>query len=138
MYASYAVRETVSKIKVYKNFKEVTGLFSRLGYAAEGIFGGHLLGVRGHTFVNFYDWETANIVRRIEVTPKHVFWSDHGNLVALACEDCCYILRFNRQVYDAAVESGQEIDEEGVEDAFEVVHELVDRCVSSRYCRCVY
>jgi coatomer subunit beta' len=72
IYIRYAVRESSAKIKVYKNFKEITGLFSRIGYTAEGIFGGSLLGVRSNTFINFYDWESGNIVRRIDVTPKQV------------------------------------------------------------------
>ncbi|KAI8053345.1 coatomer WD associated region-domain-containing protein [Syncephalis plumigaleata] len=122
----YAVRESSAKIKVYKNFKEITGLFSRIGYTAEGIFGGSLLGVRSNTFVNFYDWESGNIVRRIDVTPKQVVWSENGDLVALACEDACYILRFHRDQYNSVLESGDVITEEGVEDAFEVVHELSD------------
>ncbi|KAI9597452.1 coatomer WD associated region-domain-containing protein [Syncephalis fuscata] len=122
----YAVRESSAKIKVYKNFKEVTGLFSRIGYTAEGIFGGSLLGVRSNTFINFYDWESGNIVRRIDVVPKQVVWSENGDLVALACEDACYILRFHRDEYNTVLESGDVITEEGVESAFDVVHELAD------------
>ena len=40
----YAVRESSSKIKLFKNFKEVRSF--RPAFSAEGIFGGSLLGVR--------------------------------------------------------------------------------------------
>ena len=46
-----------------------------------GIFGGQLLGVRSVSGLAFYDWETLELVRRIEITPKHVFWSEGGTLV---------------------------------------------------------
>jgi coatomer subunit beta' len=41
-------------------------------------------------------------------------------LVALCCEDTFYVLRFSREAYDAAVANG-EVEEDGVEAAFEVV-----------------
>ena len=37
-----------------------------------GIYGGNLLGVRSVSGLAFYDWETTDLVRRIEITPKHV------------------------------------------------------------------
>lgn len=37
-----------------------------------GIFGGFLLGVRSNSGLAFYDWETAELIRRIEIQPKHV------------------------------------------------------------------
>jgi coatomer subunit beta' len=40
--------------------------------------------------------------------------------VALCCEDTFYVLRFSREAYDAAVANG-EVEEDGVEAAFEVV-----------------
>lgn len=35
-----------------------------------GIFGGFLLGVKTSTGLTFYDWESLELVRRIEVQPK--------------------------------------------------------------------
>lgn len=35
-----------------------------------GIFGGYLLGVRTSSGLSFYDWETLDLVRRIEVQPR--------------------------------------------------------------------
>lgn len=39
---------------------------------AAGIHGGHMLGVRSVSGLAFYDWETAELVRRIEASPKSV------------------------------------------------------------------
>ena len=37
-----------------------------------GIYGGHLLGIRSVSGLAFYDWETTDLIRRIEITPKNV------------------------------------------------------------------
>jgi len=41
-------------------------------YIILGIFGGNLLGVRSHSGLTFYDWETLSLIRRIEIIPKIV------------------------------------------------------------------
>jgi hypothetical protein len=47
-------------------------------YIILGIFGGNLLGVRSHSGLTFYDWETLSLIRRIEIIPKIVrFISDY-------------------------------------------------------------
>lgn len=51
---------------------------------------------------------------------SQVYWSGTGNLVAIAGEDSFYVLRFNRDAYLAYVDTGAEIDDEGVEEAFEL------------------
>ena len=38
----------------------------------EGLHGGVLLGARSSSFVIFWDWETGEIVRRIDVEAKNV------------------------------------------------------------------
>ena len=37
-----------------------------------GIYGGNLLGIRSVSGLAFYDWETTDLIRRIEITPKNV------------------------------------------------------------------
>ena len=54
-----ACRENSSSVKLYKNFKEVTSI--KTNYAAEGLSGGTLLGVRGSDFVCFYDWASGKV-----------------------------------------------------------------------------
>jgi coatomer subunit beta' len=55
-----------------------------------------------------------------------VYWSENGELVAIACEDTFYVLRFSRENYVAAVQNGEE-EEDGVEAAFEVVTDINER-----------
>jgi coatomer subunit beta' len=55
-----------------------------------------------------------------------VFWSDAGDLVAIACEESFYILRYNSQAYNNFIESGGDAGEEGVEEAFEFITEIAE------------
>lgn len=131
---TYAVLESKVKLRVYKNFKERTGVGMKgVGsWSMDGLHGGTLLGARGAGFVMFWDWETGEIVRRIDVDAKNVFWSGTGSLVAIATQDSFYILRFDRDAYNAKLEEGTEITDEGVEEAFEVVAEIPDGYVVRR------
>ena len=49
-----------------------------------------------------------------------VYWSDSGELVAVAADDTFYILRYNAEGVQEAMATNQGIDEDGVEAAFEV------------------
>ncbi|CAM0135100.1 unnamed protein product [Umbelopsis sp. WA50703] len=122
--AIYAVRESTSRVKIFKNFKERSGLLPKLNYSAEGIHGGHLLCARSNEFLTFYDWETGSPVRRIEAEAKNVYWSETGDLLTIVCEESFYVLKFDRQAYLQALESGQPIGEEGVDEAMELVTEI--------------
>lgn len=121
----YATRESTSKIKVYKDFNEHKSF--RPAFAAEAIFGGELLGIRGTDFVDFVDWNECKIVRRIDVNPKKVFWSESGEVVVLACETSYYVLRYNSELvakfHDAAVEVG----DQGIENSFELESEITEK-----------
>lgn len=44
--------------------------------------------------------------------------------MAITAEDSFYIIRFDRDAYNTKVEEGEEIADEGVEEAFEVVTEV--------------
>ncbi|KAG4414403.1 hypothetical protein IFR04_012466 [Cadophora malorum] len=118
----YAIRESATSVKIFKNFVEKAGGLD-VGFQAEGLTGGVLLGVKGQGGIGFFDWQTGGLVRRIEVDPKEVYWSENGELVSIACEDTFYVLRFSRENYLAAVQSG-EVDDDGVEAAFEVVTDI--------------
>ncbi|KAF9355983.1 hypothetical protein BGX26_005876 [Mortierella sp. AD094] len=119
----YAVRESTSKVKVFKNFKEKPNLI-RLNYTAEGIFGGTLFGVKSASFLNLYDWDTGLTVRRIDCEAQNVYWSETGDLMTIACKESFYVLRYNRQAYAQFVEAGGQVGEEGVEEALEFVTEI--------------
>lgn len=121
----YAIRESTSKIRLFKNFKEKTNVVIKPTYSAEGIYGGALLGIRGSTFVNFYDWETGVCVRRVDVAVKSVTWSE-SELVAISCEDTTYVLKFHRVQFQQYLErhGAASISEEGIEEAFEFIAEI--------------
>jgi coatomer subunit beta' len=53
----YAVLESKSKIKMYKNFKEVHVF--RPNFSAGGIYTGELLGIRSPKFICFYNWDSV-------------------------------------------------------------------------------
>ncbi|RVD90047.1 uncharacterized protein DFL_001030 [Arthrobotrys flagrans] len=118
----YAIRESATSVKIFKNFREKPGGID-VNFAAEGLIGGVLLAVRGSGFVSFYDWDSGALVRRIDVVPNVVYWSDGGDLVVLACEESYYVLRFSREQYATAVANG-EVEDDGVESAFEVVTDI--------------
>ncbi|KXT08625.1 hypothetical protein AC579_5972 [Pseudocercospora musae] len=120
----YAIRESQYSVKIFRNFKPKGGDGTvNVGFTAEGLSGGVLLGIKGQGGVGFFDWESGKLVRRIEVEPRNVYWSESGELVCLACEDTYYVLRYSREQYVAALQSGN-VDEDGVEDAFEVVCDI--------------
>ena len=43
-----------------------------MGFQAEGLSGGVLLGVRAQGGIGTFDWETGALVRRMDVEPKSV------------------------------------------------------------------
>lgn len=120
---TYAVRETNSIVKVFRNFKERSGLVN-VGFAVEDVKGGALLGIIGNGFVCFYHWETGALVRRIDVEAKNIYWSSTGELAAIVGTESFYILRFDRDAYQAYLDSELPVEDEGVEDAFDVVTEI--------------
>ncbi|GBG65649.1 hypothetical protein CBR_g51949 [Chara braunii] len=125
----YAVRESTSKIKIFnKSFQERKSI--RPMFLAEGIFGGALLAVRSNEFVCFYDWAECRVVRRIDVAVKNILWSDSEELLAIVCEDSFFILKFHRDAVAAHLDSGRLVDDEGIEDAFELLHEVPEKVVT--------
>ncbi|KAK7882773.1 hypothetical protein WMY93_028947 [Mugilogobius chulae] len=120
--SQYAIREGSNKVKIFKNFKEKKAFKPDIG--CEGIFGGFLLGVRSSSGLAFYDWDSADLIRRIEIQPKHVFWSDSGELVCIATEESFFVLKYMSENVSAALEKKEDITEDGIEDAFDVLGEV--------------
>ncbi|CAF2177000.1 unnamed protein product [Brassica napus] len=122
----HAVRESSSKIKIFsKNFQEKKTV--RPTFSAERIFGGTLLAICSSDFICFYDWAECRLIRRIDVTVKNLYWADSGDLVAIASDSSFYILKLNRDIISSYMDGGKEIDEEGIEDAFELLNETNER-----------
>lgn len=82
---TYAVLEAKSKVKLYKSFKErpIPAMKGAGSFNIEGLYGGTLLSARGQGFVLFWDWETGDIVRRIDVEAKSASICFHFFAVSL-------------------------------------------------------
>jgi len=129
----YAIRESISKIKFFKNFKESRAI-KPATTSADALYGGHLLGVKGgDSAVLFYDWDSGEFIRKIDVAPKEVYWSDSGNLVLIACEESAYVLSYNAQVTASAIAMGQVSPEDGVDGSFDLLYEISDNITSGQW-----
>ncbi|GBL78707.1 Coatomer subunit beta' [Araneus ventricosus] len=117
--SEYAVRESSTSVKIFKNFKEKKAF--KPEYGAEAIFGGHMLGIKSISGLAFYDWETLDLVRRIEIQPKNIYWSESGELVSIATDETFYILRYNSEAVVKAKHFKTPILEDGIEQAFDVL-----------------
>lgn len=91
---------------------------------SSGIFGGYLLGVKTSSGLSFYDWENLELIRRIEVQPRYVYWNEAGTLVCMATDESYFILRVDTGMIQQVLESKSPIEEDGIEAAFEVLGEI--------------
>ncbi|KMZ59957.1 Coatomer subunit beta'-1 [Zostera marina] len=122
----YAVRESTSRIKFFgKNFQEKKSI--RPTFSVERIFGGSLLAMCSSDFICFFDWAECRLIRRIDVNVKNLYWADSGDLVAIASDASFYILKFNKDIVSSYFENARPSEEEGVEDAFELLNETNER-----------
>ena len=129
----YAIRETVNRVKVFQNFKEGQTIVPATA-AAEGLFGGYMIGVKGgDEAILFYDWESGVFVRKIDVAPKDVFWSDSGHMVLIACEGSAYVLSHNAEVTSQAIAMGQASPEDGIDGSFDLLYEINDTITSGKW-----
>eukprot|EP00439_Symbiodinium_sp_Y106_P043822 s176_g5.t1 len=122
---AYATRDGNGKIT---DFKESFSF--KPPFTVEETYGGRLLGIRGGDFICFYDWTEYRLIRRIDVVPKDVIWSEEGNSVVLICPDSFYVLRHDKDAVQAALVSSGMVDEDGIEAAFDLQHEINDKVVS--------
>jgi coatomer subunit beta' len=127
----YATRDSSGKITVFHDFKE--NFSFKPPFAAEAIFGGRLIAVVGNDFVCFYDWSEYRLIRRIDVVPKDVIWSEDGKNVVLVCADSFYILTHDKDALQAILnnpEALSQVDEDGIEVAFDLASEVSEKVVS--------
>eukprot|EP00493_Phyllostaurus_siculus_P017346 UN17613 len=83
----FAVRLENGTIEIYKSFEKIKSFKTEAG--CDGIFGGRLLALRSKESGTFYDWESYDVVRRIDLSSnlKHVFWSEDNSKVTLSLEE---------------------------------------------------
>jgi len=79
-------------------------------------------------FVIFWDWETGETVRRIDVEASDVSFISSGTFVFIISVNSFYVL--DHEAYKTELTFGVEIGDEGAEAAFEVVGEVSERYVS--------
>ncbi|KAI6654559.1 Coatomer subunit beta [Oopsacas minuta] len=128
--SEYAIRD-MGKVKIFKNFEE-RNIF-RPQQQCEGIFGGTLLGVKSKGSLSFHDWESLELIRRIEISVKNVFWNESGTLVAITDADSFYVLQYNADVANTALQSQTNIDEDGVIDSLDILGETQDHIRAGRW-----
>merc|ERR1711871_1727991 len=115
----YAIRESISRVKIFKNFKEHKTPALPIS-SAEGLFGGSCLGVRGSDSIVFFDWDEGEFVRKIDVSPVNLYWNDSSTSVVLTSSDTYFILAFDEMKVKDALASGNVDPEEGVDGSFEL------------------
>ncbi|GFZ11814.1 coatomer, beta' subunit [Actinidia rufa] len=59
---------------------------------------------------------------------KNLYWADSGDLVLVASDASFYILKKNHDVVSTCLDSGRPVDEQNIEDAFELLYEI-NECV---------
>ncbi|CCI11060.1 unnamed protein product [Albugo candida] len=123
----YVVRESITKITLFRNFKEYKS-DKPCVCSAEGLFGGvGAIGIKGNECVAMYDWEEMRLIRKIDVMVKNVYWSESGNLVVLACEKHFFVLAYNKELVTEAFANGTNHPEHGVDGSFELLHEISEK-----------
>lgn len=121
----FAVR-TGNTIKVMRETEEKV-VYKSL-FSVENIFGGFLLAVKGDEYCDFVDWETGALIRRINISPKQIYWSDSGRNVAIVLEENFFILQFNHETVGKSP-----ADDDGYPEAFEVKHEIMENINSGMW-----
>lgn len=129
----YAIRDAQNNISIHKNFKPQPNSDIDFVYSIEKLYGGALLGIKSDGFVAFYDWESATLVRRIDVDATDIVWSESGELVLISSSEGSYVLSFDRDVFVQALEDGQVDPEEGVEESFEVLFDVSETIQSGKW-----
>jgi len=129
----YAIRDPSNQITIYKNFKPKPNGDVDFPYNVEKLYGGSLLGVKSDGFIAFYDWESNELVRRIDVDATDIVWSESGELVLIISSEASYALKFDKDVFIEALEGGVVDPEDGVEDSFEVLYDVNETITSGKW-----
>lgn len=133
----YAIRDSQSVVKRYKNSKPLQPF--KPDFGCEGIFGGFMLGVKTLAGLALYDWDTLELIRRIEVVAKSIFWSEFGDLLCISTEENFFILKFFPDIVNKGREIGTDeyVSEDGHEHAFDVVADISETVKSGLWvCDC--
>ncbi len=122
-------------VRLYKNFKEYKSF--KTGFSFENVFGGPFFSVKTADSLFIYDFETTMFIRKIDVSPHTVVWSENKIFLALICDDVTYILQAFPNRIDKFIEESDtadvDPDEGGCEQAFEAFSEINERVVNGLF-----
>jgi coatomer subunit beta' len=106
----YAIRESISRVRVYHNFKEHRTLSLPIS-SADGIYGGACLGVKGPDCVLFYTWDEGLLVRKIDVLPQMIYWNEASasDACVIACRDAFYVLKYHPELIHTSEDAAFEL-----------------------------
>ena len=121
----YAIRNG-NTVKVLRENEEKVAY--RAPFNVEGVFGGFLLAVKGDEYCDFVDWESGMLVRRINISPRAVYWAESGRFVAVVLDENYFILQFNLEAVGKT-----EADEDGYPEAFELKYEILENITSGMW-----
>lgn len=133
--AYYAIRD--GQVKIFKNSKLLRQF--KPDFGCEGIYGGYMLGVKTLAGLALYDWETLELMRRIEVDAQNIYWSDFGELLCISTEENFFILKFFPEMVTKGPEDGTDeyVSEDGYEHAFDVIADIPEAVKSGIWvCDC--
>lgn len=128
----FAIRESLSRVKIFKNFKEHRAIKAPIS-SSEGLFGGACVAIRGPDCICFFDWNEGAFLCKIDVAPSALYWNDTQELVLLVCEEQAFVLKHDKDLVDKAADEGPISPELGVPGAFEPEHEISDRIVKGQW-----
>ena len=113
---NYAVLDVVGSVQLYQNFE----LDKTIDRFCKKIWGGTLLSVLADNGVEFYDWDSGLLIRRIEEKVSEVKWS--GDIVAMRTKDTIFILQYFPPNPDDA--ENQYDESSGYENSFTLLHQI--------------
>ncbi|OMJ89059.1 hypothetical protein SteCoe_8885 [Stentor coeruleus] len=90
-------------------------------FTVENIFGGFLLSVKGDEYCDFVDWESGALIRRINISPRQIYWSESGKHVAIILEETFFILQFKHEAVGKT-----QAEDDGYPEAFELMFEILE------------
>lgn len=135
----FAIKDSQVKIFKIKESKKVLVQQFKPDFGCEGIFGGYMLGVKTLAGLALYDWDTLELIRRIEVDARAIYWREYGDLLCISTDENFFILRYFAEIVAKGREVGTEefVSEDGHEQAFELVADIPETVKSGLWvCDC--
>jgi len=128
----FAIRESASRIKIFKNFKEHLSVKAPIT-SSEGLFGGACVGLRGPDCIVFFDWNEGAFLCKIDVAPSVIYWNETHEYSLLVCDEQAFVLKYHKDLVNASIAEKSVSPELGVPGAFEAEHEIPDNVTKGQW-----